>query len=111
MSRQTRASRTSPSAACSKSPAWASAAAVITASSCLSMNVAATLASFGPFLGGYLRDVTGTFVWAFFLYALVAWASAAAVITASSCLSSASEMRNGGRMKKTAIITTNGTRA
>ena len=35
------------------------------------MNVAATLASFGPFLGGYLRDVTGTFVWAFFLYALV----------------------------------------
>jgi MFS family permease len=43
------------------------------------MNVAATLASFGPFLGGYLRDVTGTFVWAFFLYALVPLAVMVAV--------------------------------
>lgn len=43
------------------------------------MNVAATLASFGPFLGGYLRDVTGTFVWAFFLYALVPLVVMAAV--------------------------------
>ena len=35
------------------------------------MNVAATLASFGPFLGGYMRDVTGSFTYAFFLYTLV----------------------------------------
>ncbi len=35
------------------------------------MNVAATLASFGPFLGGYMRDVTGSFSYAFFLYTLI----------------------------------------
>ncbi|MGV8996273.1 MAG: CynX/NimT family MFS transporter [Parvibaculaceae bacterium] len=35
------------------------------------MNVGATLASFGPFLGGYMRDVTGSFSYAFFLYTLI----------------------------------------
>src|SRR5690606_289727 len=35
------------------------------------MNVGATLASFGPFLGGYMRDVTGSFAYAFFLYTLI----------------------------------------
>lgn len=35
------------------------------------MNVAATLASCGPFLGGYMRDTFGTFTPAFLLYAAV----------------------------------------
>lgn len=35
------------------------------------MNVAATLASCGPFLGGYIRDTFGTFTPAFLLYAAV----------------------------------------
>ncbi|MDO8421442.1 MAG: MFS transporter [Parvibaculum sp.] len=35
------------------------------------MNVGATLASFGPFLGGYMRDVTGSFSYAFFFYTLI----------------------------------------
>lgn len=35
------------------------------------MNVGATIASFGPFLGGYMRDVTGSFAYAFFLYTLI----------------------------------------
>lgn len=44
------------------------------------MNVAATLASFGPFLGGYMRDVTGSFSYAFFLYTLVPAAVLVAVL-------------------------------
>ena len=35
------------------------------------VNVAATLASFGPFFGGYVRDTTGSFVPAFLLFAIV----------------------------------------
>lgn len=35
------------------------------------MNVAATLASCGPLLGGHLRDTTGSFVPAFLLYSIV----------------------------------------
>ncbi|NIJ42967.1 MFS family permease [Parvibaculum indicum] len=35
------------------------------------VNVAATLASFGPFFGGYVRDTTGSFVSAFLLFAIV----------------------------------------
>lgn len=34
------------------------------------MNVAATIASFGPFIGGYFRDTTGSFVPAFLIFAI-----------------------------------------
>lgn len=34
------------------------------------MNLASTLASFGPFVGGYLRDTTGSFVPAFLVFAI-----------------------------------------
>lgn len=44
------------------------------------MNVGATIASFGPFLGGYMRDVTGSFAYAFFLYTLVPGAVLLAVL-------------------------------
>lgn len=44
------------------------------------MNVGATLASFGPFLGGYMRDVTGSFAYAFFLYTLIPGAVLLAVL-------------------------------
>ncbi|MES1990985.1 MAG: MFS transporter [Pseudomonadota bacterium] len=44
------------------------------------MNVGATLASFGPVLGGYLRDQTGTFSYAFFLYTIIPAAMLVAVV-------------------------------
>jgi cyanate permease len=44
------------------------------------MNVGATLASFGPVLGGYLRDQTGTFSYAFFLYTIIPAAILVAVV-------------------------------
>ncbi|MDO8290478.1 MAG: MFS transporter [Parvibaculum sp.] len=44
------------------------------------MNVGATLAAFGPVLGGYMRDQTGSFSYAFFLYTIVPAAMLIAVL-------------------------------